>query len=166
MWGGDWSYCSATYSIQMARAFDLAKPMKRSFDHIDRSCSPMLLRATVVEDGVAMPERIRLYVMRTKDGRYVAQYFEGIHGIMDCPHVVVVDFSPELVDSAAALEVDLWGEPVERRLGIDARPGRVVMRVGCGGHTRHEATLVMADTLSLEDFRSALLAGTVVECKW
>jgi len=161
VWGGDWSYCSATYSIHMARAFGLAKPMKRSFDLIDRSCGPMLLQATVVEDGLSMPDHMCLYIVKTKDDQYVAQCFEGIHGIMDHPHVVVVDFPP-----GSVTEVDLFGEPVERRTGIDRRPGRVVMSAGCGGHTRHKATLVRAETLSLDDFRSALRNGKVVECEW
>ena len=94
VFGGDWSYCSATFPIHMARALGLSNPMKRSFDHIYRSCSPVLLQATIVEDDISMPDNIRLYVSRTNDGRYVGQFFEGMHGIMDHPHVVVVDFPP------------------------------------------------------------------------
>ena len=121
----------------------------------------MLLEATAVEDGAIMPEHIRLYIARTKDGRYVAQYYEGIHGIMDHPHVVVVNFP-----SRSVTEVDLWGEELERRCGADSVPGRIILSVGCGGFTRHKASLVRAETLSLKDFRSALLRGKVVECKW
>ena len=161
VWGGDWSYCSATYPIHMTRAFGLSKPMKRSFKLIDRACTPIFLEATVVEDGASMPQHIRLYIVKTKDNHYVAQYFEGMHGLMDHPHVVVVDFLRGSVS-----EINLWGEAIERQVGISSGPSRVVMSVGCGGHTRHRATLVKAEKLSPEDFRSALLAGKVVECKW
>ncbi len=139
--------------------------MKRSFELIDRSCSPMLQQSTVVDDCVEMPANLRLYIVKTKEGRYVAQIFEGIHGIMDHPHVVVVDFPPGSPSSVNI--VDLWGDLVERRTGVDARPGRVVMEAGCGGHTRHRPTLVQAgESLSLDDFRAAILAGRVVECDW
>ena len=161
VFGGDWSYCSATFPIHMARAFGLSRPMRRSFELINRSCSPMLLQASVVEDDISMPDHIRLYIVKTKDGRHAAQFFEGLHGIMDPPHVVVVDFPP-----ASVTRVDLWGDPIERHVGIDARSGRVVMSVGCGGHTRYEGTLVRTENLSLEDFRSALLNGKVVQMEW
>ena len=161
VFGGDWSYCTATFPIHMARAFGLARPMNRSFDLVNRSCSPMLLRARVVDDDVSIPGEIRLYIAETREGRYVAQFFEGMHGIMDHPRCVVVDFPP-----ASVTRVDLWGNPVERHLGIDSRAGRVVMGAGCGGHLRYEATLVRTENLSLEEFRSALLGGRVVRTEW
>jgi len=50
VWGGDWSYCSATYPIHMARVMGLSN-IWRSFELVDRSCSPILQEATAVEDG-------------------------------------------------------------------------------------------------------------------
>lgn len=84
-----------------------------------------------------------------------------MHGILDHPHLVVVDFPTDFVSV-----VDFWNEPLERRLGIVRKPGRVVMGVGCGGHTHYEATLVREDKMGLANFRSALLNGKVVACQW
>ena len=112
-----------------------------------------------------MPKQIRLFIFEAANeppswGGYVAQYWEGIHGIMDRPHVVEVVFPPDSVK-----QVNLWGVGMGRSLGLETMlHGRIAMGVGCGGHTPHAADLVMAEAaVSLEDFRAALLAGKVSE---
>ena len=165
--GEDWCGCAATFPIHMGRAFGLAKPVERRFDLINPDCSRMLLKAKLVEQNLPMPEHIRLFIFKTKNepptwGRYVAQYWEGIHGIIDRPHLVEVDFPPDSVK-----EINLDGVGVRRALmkGIgfgEELYGHIVMSVGCGGHTKIYATSVMAEEhLSLETFRAALLAGKV-----
>jgi hypothetical protein len=94
-------------------------------------------------------------------GRYVAQYWEGIRGIMDPAHVVEVEFPP-----GSVREVDVFGVEVGRARGMWAGPNRssVAMSVGGGVFTPYHSTLVMAeDDLPLEEFRAALLAGKVSE---
>ena len=164
--GGDWSNCAASFPIHMGRALGLSTPIERRFDLINAAESPMLLDATPVEQNLSMPKKIRLFIFKIKDRnrslgeRYVAQYWEGIHGIMDSPHVIAVDFPSRTVQ-----EINLWGYPV----GLTAMTtekiyGRIIMNVGCGGHTPYYSTLVMAEhNLSLKDFRSALLNGKVFE---
>jgi hypothetical protein len=165
--GGDWCYCCGSYPIHMGRALGLAKPIERRFDLIEPSASPMIMKATVVDQNLPMPDNIRLFIFKTANegptwGRYVAQFWEGMHGIMDRPHVVAVDFPP-----GSVTEINIFGWGVGRALGIGSQydyRGRIQMSVGCGGHTPHRATLVMADeSLSLEDFRAALLAGNASE---
>ena len=168
--GEDWSYCAATYPIHMGRALGLAKPIERRFDLMNPDESQMLLEARPVDQNLPMPEQIRLFIFETADQRYVAQYWEGIRGIMDPPHVVTVDFPAETVQ-----EVNLWGIGIERAVGLD-QPfyGRMTVSVGAGGHTPYRSTLVMVQSglprhsgaepqCSLEDFRAALLAGEVSE---
>ena len=161
--GGDWNYCCGTYPIHMGRALGLGNPIQRRFDLINSSSSDMLLKLTPVDQNLPMPEHIRLFIFKTADegptwGRYVAQYWEGMHGIMDPPHVVEVDFPSGLVT-----EIDIFGWGVGRARGIGTQYDyrtHIAMSVGCGGHTPHCAALVMAEeSLSLEDFRGALLAG-------
>ena len=165
--GENWVGCGATFPIHMGRAFGLARPIERRFDWMNPDWSPMLMDAEVVDQNLEMPEHIRLFVYKTAEGgptcgRYVAQFWEGMRGIMDPPHVVEVDFPP-----ASVMESDLMGWPICRARGLIEYPqqhfhGRMTMQVGCGAHTTHHATVAMADhTLSLEDFRTALLAGGV-----
>ncbi len=165
--GANWLGCAATFPIQMGRAFGLAKPIERQFDWINPDWSPMLMSADAVDQNLPIPENIRLFIFKTADvgptyGRYVAQFWEGMHSIMDRPHIVEVDFPLETV-----VECDVIGWPNCRARGLVEYPyryfhGRMSMHVGVGAHTGLYSTVAMADTkLSLEDFRAALLAGTV-----
>ena len=163
--GGDWSYCGASFPIQIVRALGLSKAVERRFDLMVPDEGPLLLHARLVDQNLSMPEQVRLFIYETADAeglRYVAQYFEGMRGIMDPGHTVTVGF-PE----GSACDVNLWGIGTERAAGLDQTfYGRMTLSVGSGGHTPFGSTLVMAQPeLSLEDFRSALLAGEVLERK-
>ncbi len=168
VWGENWVGCTATYACHLGRVFGLPKPMVRRFDMINPDWSSMLLQATVVEQDLPMPENVRLFIFKTahegpKWGNYIAQYWEGIHGYMDRPHVVNVDFPPDKV-----IEVDLFGWEIGRARGSVGpkydRYGSMRMAAGCGAHTPHHSTIAMAERgLSLEAFRAALLTGRVVE---
>ena len=165
--GENWVGCGATFPIHMGRAFGLAQPIERRFDWMNPDWSPMLMDATVVDQNLPMPGHIRLFIFKTADqgptyGRYVAQYWEGLRGIMEPPHSVEVDFPP-----ATVMESDLIGWPLCRARGLIEYPqhhfhGKMTLQVGCGAHTTHGATVAMAaGKLSLEEFRRSLLAGRV-----
>ena len=163
--GANWMGCVATFPIHMGRAFGLARPIERRFDWINADWSPMLMNATVVDENLAMPENIRLFILRTANngptyGRYVAQYWEGMRGIMDPPHLMEVEFPPESV-----MECNIFGNPIWQSRALICYPhryfyGKMTMQVGCGAHTTHYTTVAMADDkLPLEDFRAALLGA-------
>ena len=165
--GENWVGCGATFPIHMGRAFGLANPIQRRFDWMNPDWSPMLMKSTAVEQDLPMPENVRLFIHKTDTsgptyGRYVAQYWEGLRGIMDPPHSVDVEFPPESV-----MECDLIGWPTCRARGLIEYSqhhfhGRMTMHVGCGAHTTHYATVAMAsESISIDEFRTALLAGTV-----
>ena len=172
--GANWVGCGATYAIQMARAFGLARAMQRHFELSNPDWSPLLLAAEPIEQNLVLADQVLLYLFRNGypgpmaatpspdvRGRYLAQYWEGIRGIMDPAHVVTVDFP-----AGSVREVDLFGVEVARARGLWAEPNRgpVTMSVGSGVFTPYHSTLVMAEEhLSLEEFRAALLAGTVAE---
>jgi hypothetical protein len=165
--GENWSGCCATYPISLGRAWGLAKPIARRFDLINPDGTPILLKAKVVEQNLPMPGNIRLFIFKTADepptwGSYVAQFYEGIHGVMDRPRRIEVTFPADTVD-----EITGYGTSRESGLGIWTRHyGRIEMSVGYGGHFYHPATMVMTipeKQLPLEDFRAALLAGKVRE---
>jgi hypothetical protein len=152
--GEDWCGCAATYPIHMGRALGLGRPMARRFDLINPDCSPLLLASTAIEQNIPMAEHIRLFIFKTANGRLVAQCWEGMHGLMDKPHLVMVDFPPGSVRLT-----DVFGKPRDGRTY-----GRVPIHVGCGGHTPYGADLVQAESsLPLKAFRDALLAGRVAE---
>ena len=175
--GANWVGCGATYPIQMARAFGLARAMQRRFELSNPDWSPLLLAAEPIQQNLSLAGQVLLYIFRNGHlgpmaatpspdvrGRYLAQYWEGIRGIMDPAHVVTVDFP-----AGSVREVDLFGVEVARARGLWAEPNRgpVTMSVGSGVFTPYHSTLVMAEEhLSLEEFRAALLAGTVAERHW
>lgn len=172
--GANWVGCGATYAIQMARAFGLTHPMQRRFELSNPDWSPLLLAADPVAQNLPVGDQVLLYLFRNGHlgpmaatpspdvrGRYLAQYWEGIRGIMDPAHLVTVDFP-----AGSVREVDLFGVEVARARGLWAEPNRgpVTMGVGSGVFTPYHSTLVMAEEhLSLEQFRATLLAGVVTE---
>jgi hypothetical protein len=164
--GESWSGCAATFPIGMGRAWGLSKPITRRFDLINPDGTQMLLESTLVEQNIPMAGNIRLFIFKTADkppttGHYIAQFWEGIHGVMDRPRVVEVDFPP-----GSVIEVTHYGTSTGRAVGVRTRAhGRLEMRVGYGSHFFHPATWAMALPwkVSLEEFRAALLAGKVKE---
>ena len=160
--GGDWCYCAASYPIQIGRAMGLANPIERRFDLINPAEGPVLLQSEVVEQNVPLADNIRLFIWEYIDShgpRYVAQFWEGIRGIMDRTHEAVVDLPPN-----AAEVVNLWGFPETRARGVDtpSRQGPLHLSVGSGGHTPIPASIVMTDGhLPLDDFRGALTAADI-----
>ncbi len=153
-WGGDWCGCAATYPIQMGRAFGLAEPIKRRWDLIIRDCGPMWVNSELVVGNVKMPEHIRLFIFKNKNGRYCANYWEGLHCPMDPAHQVSLEFP-----AGSVRLVDGFGQQVG-----DETYGRVTVGVGAGGHTPHRPDILEAsETLSLDDFYAALVKGEITE---
>lgn len=152
--GEDWCGCAGTYPIHLGRAWGLATPIVRRFDLMNPDCSPLLLDCSVVEQNIAMPGDIRLFLFKTSQGRLVAEYFEGMHALWEKPRQVTVTFA-----GGSARVVDLHGKPVGEEVH-----GVVAMGVGCGGHTPYAATLVMAEPgVDVAAFRQALTQGVVAE---
>ena len=164
--GENWSGCAATFPIAMGRAWGLANPVSRRFDLINPDGTLMLLKATLVEQNIPMAGNIRLFIFKTADepptsGRYIAQFWEGIRGVTDRPRVVDVDFPP-----GSVIEVTNYGVSTGGAIGVRTRAyGQLRMRAGYGSHFFHPATWAMALNwkISLEEFRSALVAGKVQE---
>jgi hypothetical protein len=149
--GEDWCGCAATYPIHMGRAWGLRQPILRRFDLMNPDCSQALLEASVIEQAIPLPRRVRLYLFRSSEGRWLGQYWEGLHGLYDRPHVALARFAP-----GTARLVSMAGDPT----GNPA--GELTIGVGCGGHTPYGAPLVQAEAgASLEDFRQALVSATV-----
>jgi len=167
VFGENWVGCTASFPCGMARALGLSKSMERRFELINPDWSPILLKATIVEQNVPMPDHVRLFLWKTADeyptwGRHIAQYWEGIHGIMDPPHTVVAEFPEGTVS-----EIDLFLEVGLARGLVGPkyeRHGRMTMHVGCGAHTPYHSTIAMAEeSLPLDAFLAALLSGQVVQ---
>ena len=163
--GGDWCYCAASFPIQIGRAMGLANPIERRFDLINPAEGPVLLQSKVVEQNIPLADNIRLFVWEYTDShgpRFVAQFWEGIRGIMDRTHEAIVD-----LPSDAAQIVNLWGFPEARARGVDVPPrqGPLQLSVGSGGHTPISASIVMArDGLPLDEFRDALTSAEIRLC--
>jgi len=176
--GSDWRGCAATYPIQMGRAWGLAEPIERRWDLIMHDWGPLDVTSTVVVQNVRMPAHVRLFVFKSERGRYCAEYWEGLHGPMDRPHVVTLEFPP-----GSVRVIDLFGRavsPGHRTFGPktpqgrtiyppkpgdgNRRYGRLTVNVGFGHRAVAFPDIVEAGPdLSLDDFYAALVAGNVAE---
>ncbi|MCY3912539.1 MAG: hypothetical protein OXG43_04745 [Chloroflexi bacterium] len=163
--GGDWCYCAASFPIQIGRAMGLSNPIERRFDLINPAEGPVLLQSEVVEQNIRLADNIRLFIWEYTDShgpRYLAQFWEGIRGIMDRTHEAVVDLPAD-----AAQIVNLWGFPETRARGVDTPPRHEPLRlsVGSGGHTPIASSIVMTDGhLPLNEFRDALTSAEIRRC--
>jgi hypothetical protein len=107
-----------------------------------------------VEQDLPLPGDVRLFLFKSGEGQWLAQYWQGLHSLMDKPHTVTVTFPP-----ASVRIIDVAGRPRDER-----SYGQVTLHVGCGGHTPHRSDLVQAEPgMPMAVFRAALLAGTVEE---
>jgi hypothetical protein len=167
--GENWIGCGATFPIFIGRALGLAQPIKRRFDWMNPDWSPMFLGATAIDQDLPLAEHVRLFIYQTANagpnyGRYIAQFWDGMRGIMERPHLVDVEFPAETV-----VECDVMGYPLCRARGLVEYPyryfhGPMTMRAGTGAHTSLYSTIAMAvPEFPLEDFRAALLAGKVCD---
>lgn len=160
--GGDWCYCAASFPIQIGRVMGLSHPIERRFDLINPAEGPVLLQSAVVEQNIPLAENIRLFIWEYTDShgpRYVAQFWEGIRGIMDRTHEAIVDLPAD-----AAEIVNLWGFPETRARGVDTPPrqGPLRLSVGSGGHTPIPSSIVMTDgNLPFDEFRDALTSAEI-----
>lgn len=151
-WGGDWRGCAATYPIQMARAWGLSRPIERRWDLIIHDTGPLDITADLVIGNVELPKNIRLFVYRSQEGLYCAEYWDGIHSPLDRPKAVEVSFP-----AASVRLVDVHGRA---RTDFIAH---VTANAGTGGHTPHRPDILQADSaLPLDDFYSALTSGSVI----
>jgi hypothetical protein len=140
----------------------LGNPIERRFDLMNPSEGPVLLQSEAVEQNIPLADNIRLFIYEYRDShgpRHVAQFWEGMRGIMDRTHEAIVDLPHE-----AAHVVNLWGFPESRARGVDEPPRRSPLRlsVGSGGHTPIAASIVLTkDGLPLDEFRDALVSAEI-----
>lgn len=154
-WGSDFRGCAATYPIMMGRALNLSNPIERRWDLIVHDEGKMVVDAMLVMQNVKLDDgRVRLYIARNAQGRYYADFWEGIHGPMDRARQIQLIFPPDSVRL-----VNWHGEPTSA-----ATYGNLTVGIGCGGHTPHREQIIEAtEKLSLDEFYAALVAGKIVE---
>lgn len=154
-WGADWRGCAASYPIMMGRALKLAAPIERRWDLIVHDSGPMDIRADLVVGNVRMSGDVRLFIFRSEQGRYCAEFWEGMHGPMDRARQIRLAFPPDSVRC-----VNVHGDV----LHDGRRFGELMASIGCGGHTPHKPTIIeLIETLTLDAFHNILVAGVLTE---
>jgi hypothetical protein len=154
-WGSDFRGCAATYPIMIGRALNLSHPIERRWDLIVHDEGTMVAGSQLIIQNVNLPSGVRLYVAKNKQGRYYADFWEGIHGPMDRARQIELTFPTDSVRL-----VNWHGEV----LNDGATYGTVTVGIGCGGHTPHREQIIEAtEKLSLDEFYSAMVAGRIVE---
>ena len=154
-WGSDFRACAASYPIMMGRALKLANPIERRWDLIVHDESAMLAASHLVVQNVEIPGGIRLFVFKNPQGRYCADFWEGMHGPMDRARQMVLKFPV-----GAARLVGYDGQMIAEQ----DKEGKLVVPIGCGGHTPHKEKIVEAvEGLSLDDFVAGLSGGKAAE---
>lgn len=152
--GGDWRGCAASYPIMIGRVLELARPIDRRWDLITHDETPMDIQASLVVQNVVLPNNIRLTIFKTTQGRYCAEYWEGMHGPMDQPHQVTLDFPSDCVR--------LLNASGTRLITYDQKYGKVSVPVGCGGHTANKELIVeLLGGISLDEFSKICMSGII-----
>jgi hypothetical protein len=155
-WGEDWTGCVATYPIFMGGVWDLAFPILRSFDLITPDESELYLKATSVVQDIPLPDNdnIRLFLHKSYDGIYFAEYYEGKRCLKDPGHSVILHFPEDAVSTLSVSDL-LQGNTTGEK-----QSGYIEAVVGCGGHTPFNPTIIVAEeNMPFDDFYSILLSG-------
>jgi hypothetical protein len=114
----------------------------------------MDVQATLVVGNVMLPDNIRLSIFKNTQGRYCAEYWEGVHGPMDQPHQITLDFPQDSVRLLRANGTEL--------ITYEKQYGKVDVPVGCGGHTANKEMIIeLLGGISLDEFFNICKSGKI-----
>lgn len=147
--GQQWGGCLAKYSAFMSRYLDLTHGAEVRADLSPYSGYP--LQATFRE-RIVLDRHVQMFLFETADGRPMAQFFDGLRGVYEPPHVAVVP-----LDIATLRLVSL---PPTENQAVQQTPNPLAGEttlVDVGDGCRPVMTSVIAKDLSYQEFRVAMM---------
>lgn len=147
--GQQWGGCLAKYSAFMSRYLDLQQTAEVRADLSPYAGYP--LQATFRE-RIVLDRHVQMFLFETPEGRPMAQFFDGLRGVYEPPHVALVP-----LEIAGLRLVSL---PPTENQAVQQTPNPLAGEttfVDVGDGCRPVMTSVVAKELSYDDFRAAML---------
>ncbi len=152
--GEAWDGCLAKYTSFMGRYLGLSKPIERI---VELCPLTNFLREANFVECVAIDHHVRLFLFGGKYGRPVAQFFDGMRGVWEKPHIVTVAIDPKKV-SIITTSPNLY---VKVRSATKILENKVIVDVGDGCHPA--ITTLIGKNTSFDEFKAALTTGKVTD---
>jgi len=150
--GQEWGGCLTKYSMFMPKYLGLSKVAIIRPDLTPNVGFPF--KATFVEH-VLMGENVHLFLLKTSDGRPMAQFMDGLRAIWEPSHIATVPIDPRKVEVNSTTPNGYLKVQDFCRVLKDS----IVADVGDG--CRPAFTTIIGNNISYEDFRTALTKATI-----
>jgi hypothetical protein len=147
--GQQWGGCLAKYSAFMSRYLDLQQGAEVRAELSPYAGYP--LQATFRE-RIVLDRHVQMFLFETADGRPMAQFFDGLRGVYEPPHVAIVP-----LDVTTLRLVSL---PPTENQAVQQTPNPLAgatTLVDVGDGCRPVMTSIVAKDLNYAEFRTAML---------
>jgi hypothetical protein len=146
--GRAWGGCLAKYSAFMSRYLGLSQAAEMLPELSPFAGTPV---ECAFRESLPLDRNVRLYLFQTPDGRPVGQFFDGLRGVAEPPHVAAVTIDRKRVDVLTVpANASQHPQPVSNPLA--GGPLWVDVADGC----RPVFTTLIGKGVGYDEFKSAL----------
>lgn len=154
---GNWTGCYHKYSMFMGRYLGLSRPVKKHPEPELSSLEEVPMKVSRFVEDIPLDHHVQLFVFEREDGRPMAQFFDGLRGIWEKPHIARVKVDPkglELFTFSPNAFVKVRGASKILEDGF-------IADVGDGCHPAF--TTVVGKDKELDEFRAALAEAEIFD---
>ena len=167
--GEGFEQCAMTWKQMLVPYLGLAHPAENNFD-LSVSGAPFLVDA-VLKQRIRLSHDLRLYLWEAVDGRKVAMYCRAWCRLKDPQLYARVALDDLSLVVREVHDKECWPQPDDSTLGLQVAAGHLRVPVFNGirrdfdwrkaVQTDEEACYLIADNISLQDFRKRLLDARI-----
>ena len=158
--GQQWGGCLTKYSAFMGKYLGLTKPAEIRPELSPYAGYPLQAR---YKETITLDRHVQLFLFETADGRPMAQFFDGLRGVFEPPHLAVIPLDAAQVELVVVPpNANMQAQPVEN----PAAMGTLLVDVGDG--CRPVITTIVAKkqpdgrTPSYAEFLAVMAKATIV----
>ncbi|GDY21179.1 hypothetical protein LBMAG56_25250 [Verrucomicrobiota bacterium] len=152
--GQQWGGCLAKYSAFMGRYLGNTRPAEIRPDLSPYAGYPL---KAIFRQSFTLDRHVQLFLFETADGRPMAQFFDGLRGVFEPPHVALVPLASAQVDLISVPpNATQQAQPVANPIATE----KIMVDVGDG--CRPVLTTVIGKNLTYDAFRAALTNSAIV----
>lgn len=151
--GRAWGGCLAKYSAFMSRYLGLSTAAEMLPDLSPGAGTPV---AAAFRESLPLGRHVRLYLFETADGRPIGQFFDGLRGVAEAPHVAAVEIDRARVQ---LLCVPPNGSQRPQPVPNPLASGPLLVDVADG--CRPVFTTVIGSGINYAEFKAALASARI-----
>lgn len=152
---GNWTGCYHKYSNFMGKYLGLSNPIKK---HPEPEFSSLLHFPMEVQqfvEHIPLDHYVQLFLFKRKDGCPMAQFFDGLRGVWELPHIATVEINPQ--------KIEMFTFPPNSFIKVNGASRILedgfIADVGDGCHPAF--TTIIGKEIDFDKFRSALAKAKI-----